>query len=113
MDEQVQSERADGLKSVVSGLTAEGKILPLGNNNRRRAFDKRIIDRDGIQPWSMRDLLYSSEISFLPGCSRSTRPCADIFPAGVEKRGFRAARSEVSVAIFETMSKYWSRGHVI
>jgi hypothetical protein len=52
MDEQVQSERADGLKSVVSELTAGEKILPLRNNNRRWTFDKRIIDHNEMQPQS-------------------------------------------------------------
>jgi hypothetical protein len=66
MDEQVQSERADGLKSVVNGLTAEGKILPSRNNNRRRALDKRIIDHDEIQPWGIGTFLCSSGEGFLP-----------------------------------------------
>jgi hypothetical protein len=69
MDEQVQSERADGLKSVVSWLTANGKTLPSRNNNRRRALDKRIIDHDEIQPWGMGNSLYSSRAGFLSGHS--------------------------------------------
>jgi hypothetical protein len=105
MDEQVQSERADGLKSVVSGLAAEGKILSSRNNNRRPVLDKRIIDHDEIQPGSRRNLLYTSDLRSLPEHSTYARIGAGISPVMVEKRGSFATRSGPGAPIYETMSK--------